>query len=139
MPAIKPATVIGEKWARVTPGRSADYEAGVKAPKKDWATEAKSAESAYEAGITDAIGRKQYGKGIDKAGTGKWKRKATEVGVGRWGPGVRAARSDYEKGFAPYHDVIEATTLPERFPKGDPRNIDRVATIAAALHAKKVG
>ncbi len=139
MPAIKSAKEISDKWARVTPARSPDYEAGVKSPKKDWGTETAAAESRYGEGVTAAIAEGRFGKGVVKAGTAKWKRKAVEVGVGRWGPGVRAAAPDYQAGFAPYRDVIEATTLPERFPKGDPRNIDRVAAIAAALHAAKVG
>lgn len=138
MPAIRTASAIAGKWARVTPGRTADYESGVKSPKKDWATEAAGAEAAYEEGITQAIGRKAFGKGVKDAGTGKWQRKASEVGVPRWGPGVRAAQTDYEKGFAPFRDVIERTDIGPRFPKGDPRNIDRVAKIAAALHAAKV-
>jgi hypothetical protein len=46
---------------------------------------------------------------------------------------------DYEKGFAPYRDVIEQTALPPRFPKRDPRNIQRVSAIATALAKKKTG
>jgi len=46
---------------------------------------------------------------------------------------------DYEKGFAPYRDEIEKTALPPRYPRRDPRNIQRVATIAAALGKKKTG
>ena len=49
------------------------------------------------------------------------------------------AGPDFEKGFAPYADVIRATALPPRFPKGDPRNYTRVQVIGTALRAKKVG
>jgi hypothetical protein len=34
--------------------------------------------------------------------------------------------------------VIQGTTLPPRGAKGDPANIQRVAVLATALHAKKV-
>lgn len=138
MPAIKSASEIADKWSRVTPGRSSDFQSGVTSPKKDWATSAKAAEGSYEAGVTTAIGNKRFSKGVDKAGTGKWKDKTLAVGVSRWGPGVTAAVDDYEKGFAPYRDVIEKTTLPPRRMAGDPANIDRVRVLAAALNAAKV-
>jgi hypothetical protein len=52
---------------------------------------------------------------------------------------VQIAKDDYAKGFGPYANVIAATTLPPRYPKGDPRNIERVSAIAQALHQEKVG
>ncbi|RLG91230.1 hypothetical protein DRO34_04370 [Candidatus Bathyarchaeota archaeon] len=138
MPAIRSAQEIAEKWARVTPGRSSDYEAGVKSPKKDWETETANAESAWEGGIQNAIAEKRFVKGVREAGTAKWQAKATTLGVSRWGPGVAAAKDDYARGFAPYRDIIERITLPPRKPKGDPSNIDRVRIIAMALHEAKV-
>ena len=138
MPAIRSLADIATKWSTVTPQRAADYEAGVKDPKKDWAAQTAAAEGAYESGVTEAITQKRFSRGVKDAGTAKWQDKTIKVGVGRWGPGVRAAQGDYEKGFAPYHDTIARTTLPPRFGRGDPRNIDRVATIAAALHNTRV-
>lgn len=139
MPAIKSAGEIARKWADVTPRRDADYKAGVQTPMKDWATEAAAAEERYNSGVQDAIGRGAFAKGVHNAGSEKWKKGALEKGVNRWGPGVRVAQPDYEKGFAPYRDTIEQTSLPPRRRTGDPANIERVAAIAAALHAKKVG
>jgi len=138
MVVIKSADEIADKWSRVTPGRREDYEKGVRSPKRDWATNAKAAEPRYVEGVTAAAQAGRYGKGVDKAGTEKWKKKAIDLGVKRWGPGVTAAKDDYKSGFAPYRDVIEGLTLPEKYPKGDPRNIDRVAAIAKALHEAKV-
>jgi len=139
MPAIKSASEIARKWAEVTPRRDADYKAGVSAPMRDWAAETAAAEDRYASGVQDAITRGAFGVGVRNAGTEKWKRGALEKGVNRWGPGVRAAQSDYERGFAPYRDVIEGVSLPPRRRTGDPANIERVAAIAAALHAKKTG
>lgn len=138
MAEIKSAGTIAEKWSRVTPQRSADYEAGVRQPSKDWANNAAAAESSYEGGVQNAIQQKRFGKGIKNAGTGKWQQKTLEKGTQRWGPGVSVAQSDYENGFAPYRDEIERTPLPPRYPKGDPRNIERVSKLAKALHAKKM-
>jgi len=139
MPAIKPAASIADKWARVTPGRTEDYKIGVETPRRDWAEATGAAESAYNEGVTQAIADSRFGKGVSAAGTPKWKEKALKKGVPRWGEGVRLAKDDYARGFGPYRDVIESTSLPPRYPKGDPRNIERVAVLAAALRAKKVG
>lgn len=133
MPVIKSAQKIAEKWAKVTPQRATEYEEGVKNPTKDWAKETGAANEAYKAGVTAAIGKDRFLKGVMKAGTEKWKRKSTEVGPARFAQGVQVAQPDFEKGFAPFADVISKTTLPPRFAKGDPRNIDRVRVMAAAL------
>lgn len=133
MPIVKGIAKIAEKWARVTPQRAADYEAGVRDPIRDWATNTTAANAAYKAGVSEAVAKDRFVKGVAKAGTEKWKRKAVEVGPARFAQGVQVAQPDYEKGFSPFRDVIEKTTLPPRFAKGDPRNIDRVRVIAAAL------
>lgn len=129
----------GEKWARVTPQRTEDYDKGISNPKRSWQQAATAAKSNYAAGVQASIQKDGFAKGIAKAGDAKWSRKAKEVGVGRFGTGVQAAKVDYEAGFAPYAQVLESTTLPPRFAKGDPRNLERVKTVAMALRAKKVG
>ncbi len=138
MADIKALDQVGKKWGRVTPGRTEDYSQGVKSPRRDWEGATKGAVTAYNEGVQEAINQKSFEKGVGEAGTAKWQRKAVSVGVDRWGPGVRAAMSDYESGFAPYHATIAALDLPARGPKGDPKNTERVAAIAKALHQTKV-
>ena len=138
MPAIRSAAEIAEKWARVTPGRASDYAAGIEKPKKDWEQMASAAADAWADGVTAAASEGRYEKGVKAAGTEKWRRKAKELGVSRWPAGVSAAKDDYERGFAPFRDVIERVTLPPRRPKGDPANIERVRLIATALHEAKM-
>jgi len=138
MPLVRSTAEISKKWSTVTPQRADQYKTGVTSPLRDWASNAKAAEGNYNSGVQEAITKGRFGKGVDTAGTEKWKRKATDVGVTRWPAGVRAASPDYEKGFAPYRDTIEGTTLPPRYAKGDPRNFDRVVAMGSALRAKKV-
>ena len=138
MANIRSASSIAEKWARVTPGRSAEYKAGVENPLRDWEKNTAQAESAYEQGVNASIARKGFGKGVKKAGIGKWKRKTIELGVTRWPQGVTVAKPDYEAGFAPFADTIASTVLPPRGPKGDPRNLERVSVMAIALHKKRL-
>ena len=139
MAEIKDVSKVASKWARVTPMRAEDYKIGVQDPRRDWAKQAIAQKEVWKGAITEAATKDLYAKGIAAAGTERWKEKALAKGPGRFSEGVMVAGPDFEKGFAPYADVIRATTLPPRFPKGDPRNIARVSTIATALRAKKVG
>lgn len=138
MAKIKPISQIADKWAEVTPGRSGDYEAGVKDSSVDWAGPTAAAESNWSDGVSAAAVAGSFSRGVNSAGTSKWRRKALDVGVGRWGPGVRAAKADYQSGFGPYREVIAGVSLPPRYAKGDPRNIERVSVLASALHEAKV-
>lgn len=138
MVAIRKLEEIVKKWADVTPTRAPYYEAGVRSPLKDWATEAAAAEKAWETGVQNAITDKRFEAGVKRVGTAKWQRKTLELGVARWPDGVRKARDDYAAGYRPFYETIAALTLPMRGPKGDPRNIERVKVIADALHKKKL-
>lgn len=75
---------------------------------------------------------------MNAAGTEKWSKKAKDLGVRRWPEGVAAAKPDYQAGMAKVIAAIEGTTLPPRFPAGDPRNYERVKAIGEAVR-KAVG
>ncbi len=136
---VPSASTIAKKWARVTPGRTEDYEEGVKNPLRDWADETAKAEARYEEGIKASMLRKSFGKGVKKCGTAKQKSKTILKGIPRWPEGVRGAEDDMLTGIEPYIKVLEALDLPPRFATGDPRNIKRVEAIQQALHKKKTG
>lgn len=138
MPAIKTMDRITRKWVANAASGQGSYEDGIRNPRKDWATETKNAESNYEQGVTKAISRKAFGKGVSSAGTQKWQRNSLDKGPSRWATGISLAESEYQKGFGPFRDIIEKTSLPARGPKGDPKNIQRVSVMAAALHKGKL-
>ena len=135
---IKSMSEIRDKWTRVTPGRREDYVLGIKNPKRDWEAETVAAEENWGQGVEAARSLGLFGKGVKKAGTEKWQKKALSVGPGRFAEGVYIAGPDYEKGFAPYREVIAATDLGPRFPRRDPRNLDRVKRVVDALVAQKL-
>lgn len=138
MPPVKPLDKISKKWVRVSGQSQESYREGIESTTKDWADATANAEGNYEAGVTAAIAQKRFSKGVRDAGTAKWKTNALAKGPARFGEGVRLAENAYREGFQPYREVILNTTLPERLPKGDPGNIDRVRIMAQALHDKKV-
>jgi hypothetical protein len=139
MAEVKAVARIREKWTRVTPQRTEDYKLGVQSPRRDWEKSAGAAKETHKAAMIAAAASDSYAKGVTKAGTGKWQARALQKGPGRFAEGVMVGGDDYEKGFAPYRDEIEKTVLPPRYPKRDPRNIQRVSAIATALAKKKTG
>jgi len=139
MAEVKSIGRIKEKWTRVTPMRTEDYKLGVQSPRRDWEKSAIAAKESHKAAMAIAAAQDAFAKGITKAGGAKWQGKALQKGPGRFAEGVMVGGDDYEKGFAPYRDEIEKTPLPPRFPKRDPRNIQRVAALNVALGKRKTG
>lgn len=139
MAEIKNLSDIREKWTRVTPGRVEDYKKGIQSPRRDWEAETKAATGNWKAGVDAAAAKDLFSKGVSEAGTGKWKDKTLKKGPGRFSEGVYIAGPDYEKGFAPFREAIAAVDLGPRYPKRDPRNLERVKKIVDALVSKKLG
>lgn len=138
MAEIKSMSAITDKWTRVTPGRTEDYKLGIANPKRDWAEETLAAKDNWKLGIDAAAAADLFGKGVAKAGSKKWREKALKKGPGRFAEGVYIAGPDYEAGFKPFHDAIAAVDLGPKFPKRDPRNLDRVKRVVDALIAEKI-
>lgn len=139
MAQIKPVEAIAAKWARVTPQRVDDFQQGVQSPRRDWATAASAANDTYKTAVTAAANAGRFATGVTKAGSAKWSSKTLSKGPSRFAQGVAEAGPDYAQGFAPYAQTIAGTTLPPRFAKGDPRNIERVTAIAKALNMRRIG
>ena len=138
MAKIRSMGKIAEKYGRVTPGKATELEAGLRNPKKSWEEETLASVGAYNAGVSDAIARDAFSKGVSAAGQASYIGPALELGVKRYRDGVTYGVPKYNRNFAPYRDVIEQTSLPPRGATGDPGNIDRVRVIAAALHDAKI-
>ena len=139
MAEIRPLSMIRDKWTRVTPQRTEDYKIGIQNPRRDWEEEATAAKDNWKAGVDAAAAKDMFAKGVREAGTAKWRDRAMKKGPSRFAEGVYIAGPDYEKGFAPYREAIAAVDLGPRFPRRDPRNIERVKKVVEALIAKKVG
>jgi hypothetical protein len=130
---VKSLSTIAEKFARVTPGRAADYANGVETTTKDWAAATKAAEASYGTGVQAAVAAGRFGKGVTKAGTEKFKRGVREKGSARFAAGVAVAGDAYAQGFSPYHNALSATALPPRRARRDPSNMQRVQAVVTAM------
>lgn len=133
---IKPLGAIAEKWARKAAAAADDYRSGL--PGSDWEGPASASASAYQQGVTAAIGRGAFERGVRSAGNQKWLQAAQSKGVERFPGGVAGAQAEYQAGFSDYHGVISGITLPPRGPRGAEGNLERVRAVTRALHQHKV-
>jgi len=126
-----------QKFVRVTAGRSQDYQQGIAGTNPAaFESAATAAADVWAQGVAQAAGENRFATGLQGSGA-RWRRKAEQVGVSRFGPGVQAAQEDYQQGVAPYLQTMQGLTLEPRGPRGDPRNIGRVSAIAQALNEQR--
>ncbi|MBA7581355.1 hypothetical protein ES708_23257 [subsurface metagenome] len=131
------ASTIAARFVKYAPQRQDRYEDGVRNPAENWEDKTVAAEDNYNKGVTAAIARKAFGKGVKKCGTSRQQSRTIVKGIPRWVEGISGAEADMSKAMEPVVAVLEATTLPPRFPTGDERNYERVKTVGKALRKAK--
>jgi len=127
-----------EKWVTEAPKRAPYYEIEAPAAADFWFEKTTAAEKTYRAAVTAPAVERRFVGGVRRVGAPKFKRKVQAVGVARFGPGIEAAKEDYNTGFTPFIDELARIEVPDRQPRGDPRNLDRVKAIFDALHKKRL-
>jgi len=133
---VPSAAVIAERFVKYAPQRADRFEEGVRHPDKDWEKETAEAEDNYEVGVKAAITRKAFGKGVKKCGTSRQQSKTIQ-NIPRWTEGISNAEDDMAAAMAPVVAVMAAVKLPKVYPKGDPRNYERVKAVGTALRKAK--
>lgn len=133
------AAQASAKWANITPQRTTEYAEGVQNPRTPWAKATADAADAYKAGVTDAVTRGAFAKGVNAAGDATYTKNTLAKGPQRFAEGVQLGQDNYASKMAPVLKTIESTTLPPRYAKGDVRNIERVKVLAMALRKGKTG
>lgn len=138
---MKNASQSALKWAQRAGSASADYENGVMTTSKDQATSAIAAAGLYQQGVTEAISRGAFQKGLQKSGKAGWQKGVQEKGAQNFATGVMApsAQSGYATESARFDGARNAAASSPRGPKGSPANLQRVALVANALRAVKIG
>ena len=137
-PMVPSIATAAERWARRASAASPDYQHGVETTTKDWAAAAGAGEASYKQGVTAAAAAGRFGKGVQKAGTAKWRKNSVAKGPARYAQGVQVAQPEYSGGFAPFLEAIGRVDLPPRGPKGSPQNYGRVQPIGTALNTLKM-
>lgn len=116
-----------------------DYKAGVESAGADWEANAKAGESSYEQGVTEAIAKKRYGRGIGAAGAAKYTANASSLGATRYQPGVANAQAAWSRGVQPALDRLKSLNLPPRGPRRSMANQNRANMVALELGKLKDG
>jgi len=137
MPPIKELALIANKWVRQSQASPESYAEGVRNPRIPWKNAAQAGTANYKQAMAASLAEDRHAKGINRATEADWQDNAIKKGVTRWPEGIRLGSENFASGFEPFRQVIASTQLPARGPKGAPGNIQRVATLAAALHNKK--
>jgi hypothetical protein len=135
---VKSLDSIATKWSQRASGAGQAYKDGVSAA-TGWAANTAAAANNWSAGVTAAASNGSFAKGVNAAGDSAWANGSLNKGVTRYGPGVQVAQPKFSAGFGKYQQVLSNLTLPSRFPKGSPQNIDRVNAVVNALRNAKVG
>jgi len=130
---------VCNRWKKNTTQAGKDYEKGIRNPKRSWGKESCNSADRYKKGVDKAHSRGAFKKGIKKTGSVGFRTKTLRKGPTRFAQGVAGAGDAYEQGFKPYHASFPSILMPQRFPKGDPRNIDRCKTVCSAMGQTKVG
>jgi len=139
MVETKPIERVVDKWAGKVAAATDEYRQGVENPRADWASETLKAQDRYRTGVIQAAQEGRFGRGVQRAGTDKWKKGATTKGPDRWTSGVQAAKDDYRNRMQEVLSTIQSVSLSPRGPKGSPQNYKRVQEVGDALHKKFKG
>ncbi len=131
--SVPSAAAVSQKWVQRAGAASGAYRDGVQAV-TNWAEVTAAANDVYVQAVTEAASAGRFARGVNNAGTAKWQRNALGKGAQRFGPGVAAAQGDYQSAMGPVLQIIAGLDLPPRGPRGAPQNIERVRTVAEALH-----
>ena len=129
---------VVKKWVEETPRRSTYYEKETPKAAELWEGNTILAASTYKTAIQATDIDARFKGGVKKAGAAKFKRKVIDVGIARFGPGVTAAKTDYDSGVDPYLAELATVDVRARGPRGDVGNLDRVKAIMDALHKKRL-
>jgi len=136
---VKPLSEIVDKWANVTPTRRTYLEQGIKRSADKWLNNSIAQDDAWKEGVQEAIAKDLRKKGLTEAAKKKYLERGTGPGPGRWAQGIGMAKDEYQRGMAPVIETLRATTLPPRYKKRDPRNLERVKAVVEALIKLKTG
>lgn len=136
MPKVRDLSKSAGRLQTTGAARSTEYLEGVSG-NTDWAANAVAAQPNYDAGVQEAVAKKSFSRGVQKAGQGKFNASAEKIGQARFAQGIAIAGPEWEKGFAPFKAVIEGVSLPKRGRRGDPSNWDRAKAVGMALAKKR--
>lgn len=136
---VKDITASSQKWSTRASGASSEFEQNAIQAADKWARQTQAASDNYRAGISQANIATRFARGVAKAAqANKYARKLSAVGSSRYSSGVSGAAADWATGFEPFQSTLQGITLPQRRPRGDAANYERVKAVGTALNARRI-
>ena len=132
---VPPIGVVTALWQSRSAGATQQYRDGVANAGGSWQTAVDGAEDNWSQGVSAAAGAHAFRNGVTGKGA-HYVDRATNVGAGRFGPGVQAATGAYTSGMGKVLGVIANITMPPRMATGS--NQGRVSAVDDALHQAKL-
>lgn len=136
---VRDGAASSKRYADNAANAAPTYKAQVAAAGEDWLKAAASSEDNYNAGVTQAISRKAFKKGIEAAGADHYTSRAVTLGADRFISGVRAGQKAHEEGSRPFLEALSRANLSARGPRGDARNFQRAQEVASLMRRVKTG
>jgi len=136
---MKTAQQAAQKFVDRAGAASQDYVDGALRTSKDQAAAAIAAAPNYQAGVTAAIARGAYQKGLQNSGKAGWAKGVQEKGANRFAEGVASGAQKYATNSGKYDSARAAADSLPRGPKGSEQNFQRAKAVGQALRKMKVG
>lgn len=125
-----------DKYSSRASGAAGDYLKGSQAPRRSQSQAAVAAAGNYSTGVSEAISRGAFEKGLQRAGDQKWLKGIQEKGRTRYQQGVSLAADSWRSGFQPFAAALQGLELGPKGPKGT--NYDRVQQVGELLRNTKL-
>ena len=132
---MKSAQSVLQKYVDRASASSGDYVSGAQATSKDQSARAIAAKIIYQQALTASFGRDAYAKGLGKSGKGGWLAGIVTKGAARYGEGVALSGPKYATNSGRFDSARAASDNMPRGLKGSAQNLQKVATVVAALRA----
>ena len=138
---MKSANEAVSKWQNRAGAASGDYAEGARTTDKDQATRAIAAKAVYQQALNESFGRDAYAKGLARSGKQGWLQGIEQKGAQNFSTGVSAdvSPNKYLQNSSKYDSARKAADSLPRQGRGSAANLARVAAVANALRAVKVG
>lgn len=135
---VKDPSTVANKWSTRAQGAVNDYAAGAASPKQSQSASAVAAAPLWQQAVASSAALAAFTSGLNKAGDQGWLAGVNNKGKQRYAGGITAGMQKFTTNITPFLQAIAGVTLPPKGLRGSAQNIQRVATIAAALHTLKL-
>ena len=138
---VKPLDKITSKWQQRAGAAGQAYADGINSPRRPQGATAAASVATWQAGVTAAGVANRFASHV-AAADAKWSANSLAKGQPRFtqGVGLPTSATAFSSGIGPYLQVLASLDLSKapKMPRGDPGNLQRVALVNQALHAKRV-